>query len=586
MRRVILWVAGLAMASSSLEAHAFGRIDRAEVFETQHTLVIVGEGFDRRFRETRVFLGGMELEVEGVTNREVVAAIPASLVAGTYRLVVKFGAGRLGRIEAFAVVGAQGPRGEPGPEGPPGPPGPEGSRGPVGPPGAVGPAGPAGQPGLVGPAGPQGPPGPQGSVGPAGPQGPAGPSARESLAGLRCPPGEVLYGFDDSGALLCSPAGSGAPGGALSPERLDLPTGSSAIVTANLREPAPVSGMVINITYEPAGLVAGPLAVSVPGGATRATFAVAASEATGVGEISATVGTETFTIPVEVTDDGGSFRASTRSVSLEDGSSQGVTVRLPEPAPPGGATLVIATEGAPLDVPSTFSIPAGDLTGSFTIGSPTSPGESRITLAYAGETLTIDVTSDLCPTAAYDTICSIQKPSAPDGSSPRLGEVVSTEGVVTFVAGTTAYIQDGRGPYRGIAVAGLSSSLVVGDRIAVTGFVTEFGTEDQVEATSVTVLSTEPVPAPLSLSTGELADERFEGVLVQVENAVTLSPTVPAGGSQVVVAVDDGSGPADVRAAASLLGRLPVGLTIDATGVATDFVGPALQVRWPEDLTL
>ena len=116
--------------------------------------------------------------------------------------------------------GAQGVAGEPGPAGPPGPLGPVGNRGSFGPRGIQGPIGefgltgpsggrgPQGIPGPMGPSGAdgrdgaQGPSGPQGAQGPFGPAGPAGDVA--SLAGISCPPGSSVTGFDEQGYLICS----------------------------------------------------------------------------------------------------------------------------------------------------------------------------------------------------------------------------------------------------------------------------------------------------------------------------------------------------------------------------------------------
>jgi hypothetical protein len=552
------------VVSSALDARAEVRIDRVEIFESQQTLLVIGEGFDRRFLQTRAFLGDMELDLEGVTDRELVAAIPASLVPGTYRLAVTFGGGRLFRVEAFVTVGSSGPPGPTGPigpigpTGPPGPPGPqgavgprgstgpEGATGPAGPPGAVGPRGPAGPVGPVGPAGPMGLtglPGPAGPPGPEGPAGPAGASARESLAGIRCPAGRLLYGFDDSGLPLCAPASEGAPG-SVGPERLEIATGSTEDVTLNVLGPAPAGGTIIGVSYEPAGLLAGPSFVFVAAGGFSVTFAVAASNTAGTGQITATFDDQTFTIPVEVTDVGGSYRASTESLALETGETAEVDITLSAPAPIGGATILVSTEGAPIAVPPTVVVPAGELRATFTVGTPTVPGESTITLVYEGATWTIDVTSALCAAALFDTICSIQRPDAPGGASPRLGDVVSTEGVVTSVAGGAAYIQDGRGPYRGIGISGpmvSSAGLQLGDRVAVVGTVVTFGDEDQIDAMTLTILGPSSVPEPLRLSTSEVSDERFEGVLVQVRHAVVLTPGTSAGGSQASLDVDDGS---------------------------------------------
>ena len=120
--------------------------------------------------------------------------------------------------------GAQGVAGEPGPAGPPAAQGPVGRRGafgprgiqgPAGEPGRVGPSGGQGPQGGVGSQGPpgndgrdgaQGPSGPQGQPGEPGPPGPAGDVA--SLAGILCPVGSSVIGFDERGLMICSNGGS------------------------------------------------------------------------------------------------------------------------------------------------------------------------------------------------------------------------------------------------------------------------------------------------------------------------------------------------------------------------------------------
>jgi hypothetical protein len=106
-------------------------------------------------------------------------------------------------------IGLTGPQGETGPQGPIGLTGPQGDVGQQGPQGDVGPAGPQGE---VGPQGPPGQQGEQGPIGPEGPQGPQGPPGNLGLAGLSCPNGTFVVGFDSTGGLLCSLIeGSGGP---------------------------------------------------------------------------------------------------------------------------------------------------------------------------------------------------------------------------------------------------------------------------------------------------------------------------------------------------------------------------------------
>ena len=85
--------------------------------------------------------------------------------------------------------------------GSPGPAGPQGDPGPPGPPGPAGAQGPSG---LLGPQGLPGPQGPIGLPGPQGLPGPEGPGGGLTLAGMTCPSGGALIGFDANGQILCS----------------------------------------------------------------------------------------------------------------------------------------------------------------------------------------------------------------------------------------------------------------------------------------------------------------------------------------------------------------------------------------------
>ena len=96
-------------------------------------------------------------------------------------------------------------------------PGPPGPIGPAGPQGLEGPIGPQGSQGPIGETGPQGPQGPQGEIGPDGPAGPQGPKGDTGdsgilvVAGNSCASGEVLTGFDASGAIICAEINASVP---------------------------------------------------------------------------------------------------------------------------------------------------------------------------------------------------------------------------------------------------------------------------------------------------------------------------------------------------------------------------------------
>ncbi len=138
-------------------------------------ITISGSSFKPATTAPVVTLGSTKLTVLSSTNTTVVAALPATLAAGSYLLSLTSSANAA--VSFSVTVGAVGPTGATGPAGPKGATGatgPAGPKGATGAPGPEGPAGPKGATGATGPAGPTGPKGATGSVGPAGPTGPPG----------------------------------------------------------------------------------------------------------------------------------------------------------------------------------------------------------------------------------------------------------------------------------------------------------------------------------------------------------------------------------------------------------------------------
>ena len=149
-------------------------------------------------------------------------------------------------------------------------------------------------------------------------------------------------------------------------------------------------------------------------------------------------------------------------------------------------------------------------------------------------------------TAAHGTMIpieDIQFTTDPVGDSPYLGQTVTTHGVVTAVeAGNLlVFVQDGNGPWTGIALWDPPADLTMGDHVEITGEVSEwFGMTEIWPVESITVLSANhPMPAPHQLATGETDLERWEAVLVKYKNVTVTDPDLGWG----EWLIDDGSGP-------------------------------------------
>ena len=125
------------------------------------------------------------------------------------------------------------------------------------------------------------------------------------------------------------------------------------------------------------------------------------------------------------------------------------------------------------------------------------------------------------------TITSIQSIQGTEEDSPFQGQTVSTSGIVTATYGNDFYIQNGEGIRSGIYIYSSSVFPVLGDSVIVTGevseynYLTEFAFPDEV----FILTSNNPIPEPININTGDLANEDYEGVLVKVNNVTVTYAT-------------------------------------------------------------
>lgn len=157
----------------------------------------------------------------------------------------------------------------------------------------------------------------------------------------------------------------------------------------------------------------------------------------------------------------------------------------------------------------------------------------------------VNIAVGTAPPTSNVSIYDIQYNTTDPYESPYDGELVTTKGVVTgvfqFGAATgTFFIQDGDGPWNGIYVYEDGTPVALGDSVEVSGEVTEFFTLTEItNVTALTVLNSgNPGPEPVEVSTADVANEEYEGVLCLLTDAVCV--TEDAGFGQFEV--NDGSG--------------------------------------------
>ncbi len=168
-------------------------------------------------------------------------------------------------------------------------------------------------------------------------------------------------------------------------------------------------------------------------------------------------------------------------------------------------------------------------------------GEYKIVISDADDGDPIDESNNpfsiIVPTEEY-TIYEIQYSVA--GPSPLEGEQVITYGIVTAVSYNGFFLQDGAGAWNGIFVYEYGSNVNQGDEIDITGTVAEyFDKTELADIVECSILSSgNLLPEAVFLSTLDVNQEDYEGVLVQVNNAECTGYD-PEYGEWLV---DDGSG--------------------------------------------
>ncbi|MCK4654582.1 MAG: T9SS type A sorting domain-containing protein [Candidatus Cloacimonetes bacterium] len=186
------------------------------------------------------------------------------------------------------------------------------------------------------------------------------------------------------------------------------------------------------------------------------------------------------------------------------------------------------------------------------------------------------------PVTPY-TIYEIQYSTT--GSSPHVGELVETTGVVTAIFEYYFFIQDGPGAWNGIAIYPMQS-VEIGDEIVISGMVDEYFDKTEItDIINMTVLGTADIPAPVIISTSALASsEEYESVLVKVQDVTVTNEDLGNGEWEI----DDGSGPCIVGHLGDYT-YVPVldDFIYDITGVSDYTYGAfKLEPRTDDDLNI
>ena len=120
------------------------------------------------------------------------------------------------------------------------------------------------------------------------------------------------------------------------------------------------------------------------------------------------------------------------------------------------------------------------------------------------------------------TIADIQMtPDGEAGDSPYLDQIVTLEGIVTATFDVGYFMQDAAGAWNGLFVYDLSNDPAIGDLISVTGKVEEY--YEKTELTDISNFnifsSNNDLPDIITVTTNAANQEKYEGVILKIENA-------------------------------------------------------------------
>jgi hypothetical protein len=172
--------------------------------------------------------------------------------------------------------------------------------------------------------------------------------------------------------------------------------GNSSQGTVSLASPAPVGGAVVSLgSGDPSVTV--PSSVSVPGGATIATFPITttavASQLTAV--ISGTYNGTSLNVNLTVTPAPLVLTSLTvNPASLIGGTSTTATVTLSGVAPAGGITVILSSNNGAAQVPGSLTVAPGSATATFPVTTSLVSSVANVTLSgsYNGATQTAGLT--------------------------------------------------------------------------------------------------------------------------------------------------------------------------------------------------
>lgn len=220
--------------------------------------------------------------------------------------------------------------------------------------------------------------------------------------------------------------------------------GGSSRATVTLNGPAPASGAFVSLVSNNTAIATVPSSLTVPAGATGASFTVTTKAVTtqAVVSISATCNGVTKGAALTVTPSSTSSATlsslTLNPTSVAGGKTSQATVRLSAAAPSGGAVVALnSSNTAAATVPASVTVPAGASSATFTVTTKSVTANTAVTLYAAYRGLTRTATLTVMRATTTDTV-AVQRAEYTSSKRELRVEATSSSASATLKVYVTA----------------------------------------------------------------------------------------------------------------------------------------------------
>jgi hypothetical protein len=355
--------------------------------------------------------------------------------------------------------------------------------------------------------------------------------------------------------------------------------GSSSPGSVTLSAPAPSGGALVSLSSSNTAVATVPASVTIPAGATSATFTLTTLPVTAPTPVTISVSYAgvTHTASLTVTAPPTLTSLTLNQTNVNGGSSFTGSVTLSGPAPGGGALVSLSSANtAVATVPASVTIPAGASTATFTgtTLAVTASTPVTISVSYTGVTQTASLTVTTPPTLTSLAL----NPTSVNGGSPSTGNVQlsgpapSGGALVSLTSSNTAVAT----VLANVTIpAGLTSLTFTVTTLAVTAStpITISASYAGVAKTASLIVTPQPPSGP-TLTSLTLNPTSVNGGSPSTGN-VTLSGPAPTAGALVSLSSSD-----------TTVATVPTSVTIPAGATGATFTVTTLAVTASTSITI